>query len=166
MTKLGEAVVLAGAVDNRALNELQRWRLPVEPPDGQTMSGTADEAVAMVRAALESREQVDMRETDLDMLRKYMEGRQRGRLVVIDERTEERVGIDVQYYLTPTGDYVLPYTEEDDVVDRLTNGVSYLKVKQGRVFFSDVKQLYFGQHKYFLSCRGTLEEEGGKHGGR
>ena len=157
MTKLGEAMVRSGALDAQAVNELRRWRLPADVQEDLPPVHTVEQAVELVREALESRDQVELRTTDLDMIRRYMDNRVRGRLVIISPRTDEQVGIDVWYYRAPGGEYVIPYVDDDEVGDRLTNGASYLKTKEGRLYFSDVQPLFFGANRYFISCRGTLE---------
>jgi hypothetical protein len=162
MSKLQRAVLQAGVVKPEEAREIQRWGLPVEPDDPEEPSPTtAEEAVAMIREALESREQVEVRRTDLDIMKRYIEKHEEARLYVTEESTNARTNFKVSFCITSMGEYAMPWTWHGDTIEGLlTNGLSYLRTGDKKIYFSDVRELFFGKHKAFIICTPSTEEEG------
>jgi len=157
MRPLITAVLKAGLVPTEALTELQRWGLPVEFADEKNAEpiDDLDQVVAIVRDALESGEQVRLQDTDLDVLKRFLdpESLQQGRLTVKDENA--RSTFKVVFCLTPMGDYVIPWKSEG-VRDMIIDGEGVLRYeedgKKREVYFVDVRDLFFGDHRAFMVC--------------
>ena len=149
MSKLTEAVALSGALDPDMLREICKWKLPIEVPEGEPYA-SPEEAVSAIEAALEGKEQVEVRATDLDVLKQYMKTQHRGRLHIVTPH--ESGTFDVMMGITPMGDYIIPW-KSDSLTEHLTNGESYIIDGRNRVHLSDVRDLYFGEQKAFILCQ-------------
>lgn len=152
------AVLKSGLIHPSYLNEFKRWGAPIEIPEDMPTSPpkTLDEAAVAIEEALQSEGQVLTRETDLEVLRQYLETQVSGVLhVEIDgESSSSFADIPVSFGLTRTCDYIIPYKSES-ILDEMTNGLTYLR-GQGdggpKVFFSAVRELFFGETKTFMLC--------------
>jgi hypothetical protein len=152
------AVLQAGIVPETMLKELERWGLSVPPTiieENQRL------ALENIREALESRELVEVRITDLDALRSYHERSRTGRLYFGAHRNGTKktpTFVEVTFVRTAAGDYLIPWTHED-IYDLMLDDTTYLKpVGEPRVYFSDVSELYYGRRKFFMVCRPAPEE--------
>jgi hypothetical protein len=158
MTGLASAVAQSGALDEGMLRELAKWRLPLELPDSAaTPFETPEEAVDAIEEAVESRAAVEVRATDLDVLKQYLATATKGKLHIVTQL--ENGTFPVTYGLTKFGDYIIPW-QADSLVEFLTNGESYLQAKGGKVYFSTVQELYFGERKVFIQCTPHRETNG------
>lgn len=154
MSELTRVMAQSGALDPGMLQELAKWKLPIEVPDDDPLE-SPEEVVEAIEAAVESREQVEVRSTDLDVLTQYMRTQTKGKLHI---HTEHEKGVfPVTYGTTRFGDYIIPWQAES-LVDYLVNGESHLKVGSTSVYFATVQELFFGERKVFILCtprRGT-----------
>lgn len=148
MTKLSDAVMQSGAIDAGMLQELNKWRLPLELPTEEAFD-TADEAVAAIEEAMEGAEQVEVRSTDLDVLRRYARTQAKGRLHIVTPN--EKGAFPVTYGKGELGEYIIPW-QADSLEELLTNGQSFLHTADGDVYFSRIQDLYFGERKVFILC--------------
>lgn len=164
MSDLSQAVARSGALDANMLRELVRWRLPgvVVPDDGQF--NTPEEAVEAIEEAVTSKDQVEVRVTDLDVLKNFLQTRKTGKLhIVNDEGPSEQEAKGTWSVTFGTikrtnhTDYILPWNS-DSIEALLTNGRSYLLDDKKRVYFSLVTELYFGDQKAFIVCTPTKED--------
>lgn len=163
MTGLSAAIAQSGALDEGMLRELAKWRLPLALPDAsEELFETPEEAVEAIEEAVESKAAVEVRATDLDVLKQYVSTATKGKLHVVTQ--VESGTFPVTYGRTKFGDYIIPW-QADSLVEYLTNGESYLQAKGGKVYFSIVQELYFGDRKVFIQCtpqeerNGRLEQE-------
>jgi hypothetical protein len=108
-----------------------------------------------IRRAIDSEGYVLTRETDLEVLRHYLSGQQQGLLHVEvfhkDPTIESSADIPVVFARTPLGEYIVPWASES-IADEMTNGITYLTTSGGKVQFSSVRELFFGDHKAFMVC--------------
>ena len=148
MGELSKTVLRTGLIDASFLREMARWRLPqpvVEEPDFTT----SEEIVAAIEDAQESYNQVEVRATDPDVLKQFLQSKRAGRLNLKSE--DDSAKFDWEYGVSVTGDYILQWSP-DVATDLLCNGESYLWDGARRVYFSRVQDLYFGDKRVFILC--------------
>ncbi len=161
MRPLGKAVIRAGLVDKVSLTELQRWGLPVEVEEVDPID-SLEEVVTVIREALESGDQVRIQESDLDVLRQFLdpEHQRQGQLIVKGEGS--RGNFPVQFCITKLGEYVLPWKSES-ILDMMILGDSSLRFEEGGkervVYFMDVRESYFGERRTFMICTPETPDE-------
>jgi len=154
MKTIAKAVVEAGLVAADSLDEMARWgvHINVEPQDGFT---AAEDVVVHLRDAYEGSEHVSLEETDLDMLRRYLDKKHQkaGRLILREGKRHRTV--QVNFCLTRLGEYAIPWTDAESP-DLLSNGETHLRWEEGGevhdVYFFDYRELYFGARKAFVVC--------------
>ena len=151
-----KAVVETGIVGGDALAQLQRWLqpgLPLEVPDDGEPLVSAVAVAQRIMEAVESEEAVEIRATDLDIVTQYLASRKKAKLHVPNpEDPEKTVGIQVEYCRTRLGEVVIPWTSES-INDTLLDERTYLKpVGEDRIYFADVRELFYGDHKAFMVC--------------
>lgn len=148
MSELTRVMAQSGALDSGMLSEFAKWKLPIEVPDDDPLE-TAEDVVEAIEAAVESKEQVEIRATDLDVLRQYMRTQTKGKLHIATEH--EKGSFPITYGVTKFGDYIIPWQSES-LADYLTNGESHLMAGGAQVYFSAVQELFFGERKVFILC--------------
>jgi len=150
-TKL--AVLKAGIVPGTSVDELARWGMEV--PESLPPEKDRRIALSNIRESVEALETVTIRITDLDALKEYQQNAQEGRLYY--SSAKKTAFVDVTFYRTTIGNYVIPWTSED-IYDLMLDENTYLKPMGGeRVYFSDVSELYYGEQKAFIVCRPAVE---------
>jgi hypothetical protein len=156
-----DAVVEAGLVPDAALDELARWGVHITAKPDPTIDTPAAVAEHLM-SALESDEQVRVDETDLDLLQRYLDPKhqRRGRLIIREGK--DHTTMTVSFCLTSLGDYALPWTDEE-TPGVLANGESHLKWQDGErqrdIYFSSVREVFFGRRKAFVICSPSTVEE-------
>lgn len=158
------AVLKAGIIPEQTVSELERWGMDV--PEGIQVEPDLDRALDGIREAVESKETVEIRMTHLDGLKVYELGQRMGRLyyVIPDNssigvRKTKTTFVKVTYAITPSGDYLIPWTS-DDVFDLMLDPGTYLKPAEApRVRFIDVDSLFYGEQKTFMICRPSTEKD-------
>ncbi len=153
-SEVAKTVVESGIVDRHSLEQLRRWGflLDVEPkPDAPDL--TASDLVDRIVEAIESRDAVEIRSTDLDAVRDYLSTRRPARLHVPNpDQPGKTVSIPIEYFITRLGEIVLPWSS-DSIADLITNEGTYLKpTGEARIYFADVRELFFGEHRAFMIC--------------
>lgn len=156
-----EAVLRSGMVSSNQLAELKRWAPPNISPDAEAEEPKPlDEAAALVADALQSEGYVLMRETDLEVVRQYVDTAQRASLH-LELEDGSYTDVDVTFGFTPIGEYIIAWRSES-IKDAMTNGRTYLLEHGVRVFFKDVRELFFGDQKAFMVCvQSTVEPHAG-----
>jgi len=140
--------------------EFQRWGFPIEVPeadpgDAYRSEGTMDSLCNAIDFALaETRAQWD-RETDFDIVSQYLKTLRPAKIHIVLERGNE-ADFDVQVGTTRAGEFIVPWKSES-ISDLLTNGESYLNLGDKQVFFSAVRDLFFGDNKVFMVCTPSQE---------
>lgn len=153
-----QVVIDAGLLNQDTIDQLKRWGLLAA--DGKPHESISDpEAiVAKFRAVLESDETVEIRYTDLDIIRQFLTSKQSGRLYVTSPDNSKAIAIPIEFCITKMGEYVIPWSSES-ICDMLTDDGTYLKPHaMPKVKFCDVRELYFDGHKAFVVCT-TIKKE-------
>lgn len=156
---LADAAIKSGLIPPEALAEVQRWGAPINVPDEiPDPPKTAEEAAEKIREVLESQGFVLTRETDLNILQQYLSTQRAGSLHVQlpkeagDEFITTEADVPVVFGKTRLGEYILPWQGEN-LRSEMTNGLTYLDEGQGaRVYFGDVREIFFGEFKAFMVC--------------
>lgn len=165
MNPLTKAVVQMGLVDRDIIEEVRRFGAPVEGLDTEEPRPPADqeELLARLQEALTAEESVAVRETDLEVLEQYRATHRNGvlRLSVVLDGYTNQADIPVSYGRTALGDYLIPWQAET-ISQMLTNGETYLQTYENtRVYFKDVRELFYGNVKAFMVCVPSVTEEAG-----
>ena len=164
MSDLSEAVARSGAIDADMLRELTRWKLPgIALPEGGQFT-TPEEAVEAIENAVTGEHQVEVRVTDLDVLKCYLQTRKQGKLCIVNDEKGTSGTWKVTFGVVQRPghvEYVLPWSA-DSIEDLLTNGRSYLLDGNKKLYFSLVTELFFGDQKAFILCT-PLRDDHDKH---
>ena len=164
MKSVAKAVIETGIIDEDTLREMHRWGVPIQDPGtgdmpavDETIAGDRQRIVEHIREALESEEQVRVDETDLDLLRTYLdENHQKtGRLILKEEGKHSSKKI--SFCITPMGEYAIPWTDPTTEPSIIYNGSSHLRWedKEGTkhdVYFTEARDVFFGEHRAFIVC--------------
>ena len=166
--ELRKVLVGTGLVDDDQLRELQRWKLPA------AMNLTPPRQAPLPLQALER--EVDREGRSLDITRTtefdigfiFEKTKTSAVLVLVENMQAEPVRADVTVGRHRTGEIILPWSDEDDISDILTNGLTFLLIPPLRMFFRDVRDIYLDERKAFLACMPSMVENvslpGGGHG--
>lgn len=146
--KISEAVVVTGLVGEEQLREYARWGMRNEFPKETVES--VDDVEQTLREALESEEQVEVRETDMDVLRQYLRTQKKGKLHLVASR-ESKADVDIIFGQNARGEYLIPWRAER-IEEMITNGLSYLLDDRKRIHFASVREVFFGERKAFMVC--------------
>lgn len=155
MNPITEAVLRAGIISPSQLAEMKRIS-PVIDREAQVGEPLDLEVAArIVSEALESEQYALVRETDLEVVRQYAETTTTG-ILHVEEGTES-TDFEVTYGRTPMGGFIIAWKSES-IAGMMTNGQTYLVVGAERVFFKDVRELFFGAKKAFMVCSHSTTE--------
>jgi hypothetical protein len=147
--KISDVVVSAGLVEPSQLQEYARWGMRMDAPDKPVES--LDEVLQALHEALEGEEQVEVRETNMDVLKQYLASQKKGKLH-LHASAESTADIEVVFgKMALTEEYLIPW-QANSVEAMMTNGRSYLVDERRRIYFSAVRELYFGDTKAFMVC--------------
>lgn len=154
MSELAKAIAMSGALDTGMLRELSKWKLPgVVVPDEDGFS-TPEAAVEAIEEAITGADQVEVRVTDLDVLKNFLQSRKEGKLHVVNDERDTQGTWSITFgtirRLTHT-DYIIPWNS-DSIEALLTNGQTYLLDEKKKVYFARITDLYFGDQKAFMLC--------------
>lgn len=166
--KIAAIVAKSGILPTETLRQFQRWGLlpdisEVPPP------ASAEEFVRRIQQALEENDLMVVKETDLDIVHRFVHTQKVGSLYVAYEPDQPTKAFEVAFGRTLTGEYIFPW-QGDDISGVLTNGITHMTYKvedtskSGRpitllksVFFEEVREVFFGDMKVFIVCRGKEE---------
>jgi len=158
MHELTRVIIRSGLVAPEFLAQFRKWGLitPDEPP---VPISDKTQLIAALDRALQEEELVIVRETDLDALNRYLAHMHPSKLHVVmpDGTTGD---FDVTYGKLETGEYIFPWHFES-VEDVLANGETYLledSTSNVKIYFSSVRELFFGDHKAFVVCTPSPQE--------
>ena len=153
-----EAVLKAGVITEEQLAEMKRISPKISSDAIVSAPVPLEIAAELVDAALSGQLEF-LRETDLEALRQYASTAVTSTLH-LEQEDGVFTDVDVRYGMTAVGEILLPYRGEN-IKGMLTNGLTYLVYHDRRMFFSDVRELFYGEHKAFVVCvPSRLEEHG------
>lgn len=151
MNELAKLMVNSGVLNPTQIAEFQRWgtvqdndlKMKDPPKDAQ-------EFMLEVERVLQKEDMVLLRETDFAALTNYLKNQRQGVLYL--DTGSASTEVNVAYTLSTSGEYLIPWMAEG-ISDLLVNGLTYLKTADTRVFFSEVRELFYGETKAFVVCR-------------
>ena len=159
MRKLAEVIVRSGIISESQRTEFMRWSgmeqsINVSPPSDATMF------IQQIELAMQEEEMILLRETDLEALQLFLHYQKKGslHLGVAGEDGEPIIvnAVDVSYAVRKTGEYIIPWTSES-MEELLVNGFTYfLNADGAKVYFRDVRELFYGDVKAFMVCVPTI----------
>lgn len=164
MSHVGRILLKTGIINEDSLKEFRKWRLPLpeEPDRGNPLLAdrnyTVEGLIEAIEQAMQDEGYVLTRETDLDVLMDFLRDAPRPASLFI--HTEQHDGVEIKTMVgrRRTGEFILPWNA-DSINDWLTNGESYLLVDGKKVFFGNVKELFYGDRKAFLLATPTEVSE-------
>jgi hypothetical protein len=159
-----KAILKAAIIPPETLEELKRWGMEV--PEDIRPEPNLRRALDGIQESVESKELVEFRLTHLDALSIYERGQQKGRLYYampdnskFGEKKTKTTFVAVTYAIMPSGDYLIPWTDED-ISDLIVDRGTYLKPASGkRVYFKDVSSHFYGEQKAFMVCRPATNKD-------
>jgi len=162
MKSLARISIQAGLVSPDMLAEFRRWGFVDEGTvKSEEVPDTPEKLLHLLNAALEEEHMVIMKETDVDALKAYLDSMAPGHLHLVEG--DRSAHFPVTYGKLPSGEYLLPY-RSDNVEELLTNTKTYLLDRdQMRVYFSEVRELFFGETKSFVACKPSMIEKDPDH---
>lgn len=145
MNPITEAVLKAGLITPAQLQEMKRFSAVIDPEAEVGEAMPLDMAAKYVEDALQSDKYVLVRETDLAVLAQYTETARKGNL-----HLDQNV-IEVTFGMTPLGEYIIAWKSES-IAELMLDAGTYLDDDGMDVYFRDVRELFFGEHKAFMVC--------------
>lgn len=117
-------------------------------------ASSLEEIAGRIEEALQSEGLVISRETDLEAVSDYLNSQLTGTLHVVVEADgqAEEADIPVNFGMNALGEYIIRYHSEG-IEDVMTNGRTYLQTKNFQIYFSNARELFFGDKKVFLVCK-------------
>jgi len=167
-----QLIAKSGLIPTEMLSQFYKWKMvddvgKIDPPT------TAQDLIDRIADALENDGMALVRETDIDIVRRYFDTQQIAQLVIsTNDDPPQSTTFEVAFGSSLTGEIIFPW-RGDSVANLMTNGlthllierkVSGLKVVQA-IYFCDVKEAYFGETKSFMICTpSTIEPKGDEDG--
>ncbi len=152
------AAIEAGLLHPQVIEEFRRWGCPIVEVDTTTVAKTPEEAVERIQEVLEGDDLVKLRDTDLDVIRHYIDQQRPGQLHL--EAEGENTNITVYFCKTKLNEYVIPWRTEG-IYGLMVDEKTFLsfsetdssgKKHRVKVRFHDVRELFFGDTKAFMVC--------------
>jgi hypothetical protein len=153
MTALSTILVSSGLLSPETVEEMRKWgtALPEEVPEKEFDESSVAALAMAIESSITDQGYVLTRETDLDLLRQYVETAKNCFLVLkvggVEYTKETLVG------MTPNGEFIFSVKpDESDLGDILTNGETFLDIEDEEVYFSSAREQYYGDTKAFIVC--------------
>jgi len=161
-SKLVTAVVKSGLIPEDLIAQMQKWGMHVDVVDEKDIIHDPIKVAEMIEEALTELDLVEVRSTDLDILREFLISNQAGTLVLKHPDTGEKASFSITYCQV-RGEYIIPWKSES-ISEMLTAEGSYLRAEGFRIYFNDIRELFFGNQKAFVACSSDRWEatSGGK----
>ncbi len=160
MNPLADVILRSGILTPGDHAEFARWKAPAivdAGDDGPTIDSAA-QVIEGIERALQSRELVLVRATDLDIVTQFLRSQKHGKLhvTVTDQEVTQQAAFDIVFGRSSIGEYILPWKSEL-VEDVLVDGSAYLVEQdengnERNIHFSNVRVLYFGEQKTCIIC--------------
>lgn len=146
------AVISAGLVNKGQLDEMKRWSPAIDAEAEAEPPMPLEQAAEIINEAIQSEGYVLLRETDLEVVRQYAATARTARLhIQVGDEPADSTDVEVTFGKTSLGEYIIAWRSES-IKDAMVNGMTFLDDGPARVFFQDVRELFFGQQKAFMVC--------------
>jgi hypothetical protein len=143
-----KVVQQAGLVEKDTVQELRRWGAPIPVPPASSPEIPAEIAPSLIERAMQDEDFVQVKETDLEVLKQYLTTQEIGTLK-LEMMDGKREAIDIVYGKTPLGEYVIPWTE-GRIADLLEDCLVHLHIPdKGWVSLKNPRELYYGDRRVF-----------------
>jgi len=156
MKTLTEIMIGSGILEESVLQEMLRWGAPLPPREEseETEAGLQVYKPELFCQAIEKAIQEEgyllTRETDLDLIPQYIASIRNGDIHL---KYEDQEGSYPTFYgMTPSGEYIIAWSKPEDITDVLTNGESFLESEGDKIYFSSLREHYYGKNKAFIVC--------------
>lgn len=156
MVEVSKVVVQAGLVDSSVVSEFNRWGSLTEVPEPAQFD--PKDVPSAIEQAIQNQDYVT-RETDLEMLQLYSRTQREG-LIHIEPMGGETVEFEITYGLDRFGQFIIPWTEAENITEHLANGATYLVHEGRKTFIKDARELFYGTKKAFIVCTPDSHERG------
>lgn len=151
MSNLINNLAGSGILTEDQLAEAKKWNwVDRELTPGRP--ATADDLCSSIRSMVES-EELSIRETDLDIMRQYV---RTAKAYTLHLETDTSAEVSLPVGVRIEGEYILPWRGET-IRDLLLNGKTYLVDGDRKVYFHDIREIWFGSSISFLVCCGRPE---------
>lgn len=150
MRTMTKAVLKAGIITPNMLREMKRFSPTLEQDAEVEEPKELELAAKIIADALESEGYSLVKETDLDVLRQYMEKNTTGSLH-LEAVAGEPTDVNVTYAMSKTGEFIIAWNS-DSIADELVMGTTFLETVMGIIMFKDVRELWYGDKKAFMVC--------------
>lgn len=156
MNPITRALMKTGLLSAETLEEMRKWGFPTDEIP-KVVAEDPDDVAQLLEQALSEEGYLLRKETDLDLLTRYAETKDKG-LLCVDDGAGATAEFPVTFGRTFLGHYVIAWRSES-IRDLMTNGLTHLKIKDGHsVYFREVRDLYFGDSKAFMVCEPSVKE--------
>jgi len=156
MPTMTEVLDKLGVLPETTVKELARWpggQLPPATYGEPAAAASGEEAVAAIRDVIEGEGQVELRETDPDLLRRYATSKRSGKLLLVIKDTRgnevERSSFKIEFGQTSLGEYIIPWASES-IAEYMLDPDTYLLVNSKKIKFINVREAYYGPEKVFM----------------
>lgn len=153
MSKVTEAVLGTGLVEDMTMQELGRWGAPVMTSSiPMSLPQDPEEAIGKIEESMQHPEMVTVRETDLEILQQYLTTQKEGTLSV-ESIKGDSASWGVTFGRTLLGEYIIPMfervNEANPVLDVLADCVVNLHIGKEVIPLGSPRELYYGMYKVF-----------------
>lgn len=162
MSNVTKILYHSGILKPNDLLEFGRWGAPVEVLSespaitGEHNTRSMKELVKQLIEALDVRDLQLDHIYDLEALKEYEESAQKATLVLTRENGKKsRIAIEVG--ISRTGDVIIPW-QDDSIAEEMTNGYTYIKVGEKKMWFSRVRDIFVYDTPMFMLCTPGVDE--------
>lgn len=146
MTHLVNELLTTDLIPIKQLQEVNRWGT-IQLPEKQKSVEDIQELKELLQNARTMDEIFPIRETDLDLLHNHLKTKKKGKLFLLGQ------GTIVEYSRTPIGEIVIPWLDEDSIIDQLVDIDTYFKPAKGdgpKLVFKNAIEVFYGNKKAFI----------------
>lgn len=156
MVEVSKIVMQAGLVGSSVVTEFARWGSLMEVPE--PVQFDPKDVPSAIEQAIQNQDCM-VRETDLELLQLFLRT-QRAGLIHMEPMGGEAVEFQISYGLDRLGQFIIPWTEAENITEHLTNGATYLMHEGRKTFMKDARELFYGTKKAFIVCTPDSHERG------
>lgn len=148
----GDVLTRTGVIRDDQLAELRRWKVPGLPEAGGppvTDLAPLEEIRDGLEEVLQSKELVEVRVTDPDLIQQYL-ATQRQAILHAVAGTQE-ADFNINFGLHTNGSVILPWSSPA-LEEAIRRGDAWLAIDGQEVHFADATTYFYGEKKAFIVC--------------